>query len=277
MKHIIRNSVTTAVLALLAVYFLLPLWWVAVESTKMYSDAFSGNPLWFLHPTLYNFEYALTNSDLLLWLGNSILESGAAGIIGALAAVMAGYALGKYSFRGRSAFTVLIAIALMVPSTAIAYPTFILESQLGLINTYWGVILPTAVSAFGAYFMTIYAEESVPKDVLDAARLDGASELRVFRSVALPYFKPALITLFILIFASVWNNYLLPLFVLRQSHLYMIPLGLESVLLNGATFPQLQYAIQLAGSAISVLLMIVLFVSLEKYIEAGLGLGAVKG
>jgi len=148
---------------------------------------------------------------------------------------------------------------------------------MGLVNSYWGVILPTAVSAFGAYFMTIYAQETIPKDVLDAARIDGASELRIFRSIALPYFKPALITLFIIIFAGTWNNYLLPLFVLRDASLYMIPQGLASVLINGSTFPNLQYAIQIAGSVTTVLMMVGLFVSLEKYIEAGLGLGAIRG
>jgi multiple sugar transport system permease protein len=272
-----RDSLTIAIFALLGVYFLLPLWWLAVESTKVYSDAFSGNPLWFNAPTLFNFEYAFTHSNLPLWVFNSIIESGSAGVIGAFFAAMAGYALGRYSFRGRNVLTLVIAIALMVPSTAIAFPTYVQEQEMGLVNTYWGVILPSAVSAFGAYFMTIYAQETIPSHVLDAARLDGASELRIFRSVALPYFKPALITLFIIIFAATWNNYLLPLFVLRDANLYMVPQGLSSVLINGSTFPNLQYAIQMAGAAVTILMMIGLFVGLEKYIEAGLGLGAVKG
>lgn len=277
MRYKIRNSISAVVIALLAVYFLLPLWWVAVASTKVYGVVFTGNPLWFNNPSDFNFVYAFTQSALPTWLLNSIIESGAAGIIGAFAAAMAGYAIGKYSFRGRHLLTLVIAVALMVPSTAIAYPTFVLEQQMGLVNSYWGVILPTAVSAFGAYFMTIYAQETIPKDVLDAARIDGASEMRIFRSIALPYFKPALITLFIIIFAGTWNNYLLPLFVLRDASLYMIPQGLASVLINGSTFPNLQYAIQIAGSVTTVLMMVGLFVSLEKYIEAGLGLGAVRG
>lgn len=264
-------------LLLLAVYFLIPIWWAVVASTKLYSAAFTGNPLWFNGPTLFNYVYAFTNSSLPLWLLNSLIESGSAGVLGAFLAAMAGFALGKYSFRGRHALTLVVAVGLMIPSTAIAFPTFVLEQQLGLVNTYQGVIFPTAVSAFGAYFMTIYAEESIPKEVLDAARMDGASEWQVFSKIALRYFKPALVTIFIIIFAGTWNNYLLPLFVLRDASLYMLPQGLASVLINGSTFPNLQYAIQLSGSVVTILLMVGLFVALEKYIEAGLGLGAVRG
>jgi multiple sugar transport system permease protein len=276
----LRDVVTIVVLAALVLYFLLPLWWLAVSSLKLYGVEFSGNPLWVSQPTLFNYVYAFTNTSyypLATWLLNSVIESGCAGGLGALVAAMAGYALGKFRFRGRDAMTLLVAVALMVPSTAIAYPIFVLEQQIGLVNSYQGVILPCSVSAFAAYFMTIYATESIPKEVLDAARLDGASEFRVFRSVALRFFRPALITLFVLIFAGTWNNYLLPLFVLRDASLYMIPQGLSTVLINGSTFPNLQFAIQVAGSAISVLFMVGLFVVCEKYIEAGLGLGAVKG
>lgn len=277
MKKTLSNTFAVAVMAVLAVYFLLPIWWAVIASTKLYGVAFSGNPLWFNGPTLFNFIYAFTKSSLLLWLANSLIESGTAGIIGALVAAMAGFALGKYNFRGRHLLTLVVAIGLMIPSTAIAYPTFVLEQQLGLVNSYEGVIFPMAVSAFGTYFMTIYAQETIPKDVLDAARLDGASELKVFTSIALRYFKPALVTIFIIIFAGTWNNYLLPLFVLRDASLYMVPQGLESVLINGSTFPNLQYAVQLSGTVVTILLMVGLFVSLEKYIEAGLGLGAVRG
>ncbi|MDG6964649.1 MAG: carbohydrate ABC transporter permease [Nitrososphaerota archaeon] len=277
MKRPLSNTLAVVVMAILAAYFLLPIWWALVESTKLYAAAFSTNPLWFSNPTFFNFVYAFTQSSLLLWLANSLIESGLAGILGALLAAMAGFALGKYTFRGRHVLTLVVAVGLMIPSTAIAFPTFVLEQQLGLVNTYQGVIFPTAVSAFGTYFMTIYAQESIPKEVLDAARIDGASEWQVFTSVALRYFKPAIVTIFIIIFAGTWNNYLLPLFVLRNASLYMLPQGLASVLINGSTFPNLQYAIQLSGSVVTILLMVGLFIGLEKYIEAGLGLGAVRG
>lgn len=277
MTKVFNYLVTAIVVIILGAYFLVPLWWLAVSSTKLYSVVFSTNPLWFAKPTLFNYVYAFENSEMPLWLVNSLIESGSAGVIGALFAAMAGYSLAKYRFRGRNFLVVVIAVALMIPSTAIAFPTFVLEQRLSLVNTYFGVILPSAVSAFGAYFMSIYAQETIPQDVLDAARIDGASEIKVFRSIALPYLKPAFVTLFIFIFAATWNNYLLPLFVLREASLYMLPQGLASVLINGSTFPNLEYAIQIAGSAISVVLMVALFLSLEKYIEAGLGLGAVRG
>ena len=277
MVKLTSPTLTAAIMVALAVFFLLPIWWAFVASTKLYGVAFAGNPIWFNAPTLFNFNYAFTQSSLLLWLANSLIEAGAAGAIGALVAAMAGFALGKYSFRGRHLLTLVVAIGLMIPSTAIAFPTFVMEQQLGLVNTYEGVVFPMAVSAFGTYFMTIYAQETIPKDVLDAARLDGASEWKVFTSVALRYFRPALVTIFIIIFAGTWNNYLLPLFVLRDASLYMLPQGLESVLINGSTFPNLQYAIQLSGTIVTILLMVGLFIGLEKYIEKGLGLGAVRG
>jgi multiple sugar transport system permease protein len=278
-NRITRWIISIGVLGVVVLYFLLPLWFLVVTSTKEFSVVFTSNPLWFAQPTLHDFEIALSSPTfpVLQWFVNSVVISVAAGVLGAVLSAMAGYALAKFRFRGRDPFMLLIVVALMVPSTAIAFPIFVLDQQLGLINTYEAVILPMAVSAFGAYFMEIFAEDSIPKEVLEAARIDGASELRIFGSIVLRFFKPAMITLFVIIFGATYNNFLLPLFVLRETTSQMLPEGLTTVVNIGSGSIATGYEILFAGSVIAIIPLIVLVLTLEKYIESGLSLGALKG
>jgi multiple sugar transport system permease protein len=277
-----RNPVTYivsfAVLALLGIYFLLPLWWLVVSSTKSYGEIFSTNQLWFFNPTLNSYINALGKPlyPVLRWLGNSLATAIGAGALGAFVSAMAGYALSKFRFRGRNILMVIILIALLIPSVALAFPQYLEEQTLGITNSWQAIILPSAVSAFGAFFMVIYAEDSIPKEVLEAARLDGASEFKIFRSIVLRFFKPALITVFIIIFGATWNTFLLPLFVERDPSWYTLPQGLTDVVTLGSGNIALEYEILFAGSVIAIVPLIILVLSLEKYIESGLGLGAVK-
>jgi multiple sugar transport system permease protein len=270
--------VSIVVLAALVIYFLLPLWWLVVSSTKSYGNIFSSNQLWFYEPTLNSYINALGKPlyPILRWLGNSLVTAIGAGAIGAVLSAMAGYALSKFRFRGRNVLMVIILIALLIPSVALAFPQYLEEQQLGLVNSWQAVMIPSAVSAFGAFFMTIYAEDSIPIEVLEAARLDGASEFRIFRSIVMRFFKPALITVFIIIFGATWNTFLLPLFVERNPSWYTLPQGLTDVVTLGSGNIALEYEILFAGSVIAVVPLIFLVLSLEKYIESGLGLGAVK-
>ena len=270
--------ISIAVIAALAIYFLLPLWWLFVSSTKTYGEIFSTNQLWFYKPSLNSYIDALGRPlyPILRWLGNSLITAVGAGAIGAFFSAMAGYALSKFRFTGRNVLMVIILIALMIPSVALAFPQYLEEQQLGLTNSWEAIMLPSAVSAFGAFFMAIYAEDSIPKEVLEAARLDGATELKIFRSIVLRFFKPALITVFIIIFGATWNTFLLPLFVERNPSWYTLPQGLTDVVTLGAGNITLEYEILFAGSVIAVIPLVVLVLSLEKYIESGLGLGAVK-
>lgn len=273
-----RSLVSIIVLAALAIYFLLPLWWLAISSTKSYGEIFSSNQLWFFKPTLNGYQEALSSPlyPVLRWLANSLATAIGAGVLGAVLSAMGGYALAKFHFRGRDALMLIIVIALLIPSVALAFPQYLEEQQLGLTNSWQAIILPSAVSAFGAFFMEIYAEDSIPKEVLEAARLDGASELRIFRSIALRFFKPAMITVFIIIFGATWNVFLLPLFVERSTAWYTLPQGLTDVVTLGSGNITIEYEILFAGSVIAIIPLIVLFLFLEKYIETGLGLGAVK-
>lgn len=278
MAKVLRYLVSIVILLALIIYFILPLWWLAVSSTKSYGEIFSSNQLWFFNPTLNSYNEALFTPlyPVLRWLGNSLVTAVGAGVLGAVLSAMGGYALAKFRFRGRNLLMLIILIALLIPSVAIAFPQYLEEQQLGLVNSWGAIILPSAVSAFGAFFMEIYAEDAIPKEVLEAARLDGASEFKIFRSIVLRYFKPALITVFIIIFGATWNVFLLPLFVERNPAWYTLPQGLTDVVTLGSGNITIEYQILFAGSVIAIIPLVVLVLSLEKYIESGLGLGAVK-
>ena len=226
-----RHITAHIVLAALMIYFLVPFWWVIVNSSKDSSGLFGGaNALWFAPNInwIENFQQLFTYSGGIYgrWLLNSALYAFAGGIGATVLAVLAGYGFAKYRFAGRRiSFSVLLG-AVMVPTTALVIPTFILFSQAGLTNTVWSVILPTLLNPFGVYLMNVYARDAVPDELLDAARVDGAGELRTFFTVALPLLRPAIVTVLLLSIVSSWNNYFLPLAMLSDNRLYPVTVGI---------------------------------------------------
>ncbi len=166
----------------------------------------------------------------------------------------------------------------MVPATALAVPTYLLLSKIGLINTPLAVILPSLVSPFGVYLMRVYAEQAVPDDLLDAARVDGAGELRIFWSVALRILMPGFVTVLLLVFVGTWNNYFLPLLVLSNPSFYPLTVGLanwnQQASAGGGS--QLLYTIVVTGSLVSIVPLIVGFLCLQRYWQSGLTFGSMK-
>jgi multiple sugar transport system permease protein len=281
LNRIIYYVVTVVVLLVLGAYFILPLWWLFVSSTKSYGTIFSHNQLLFFMPSLNSYSAALFGPykvifPVLRWLENSMVTAIGAGVIGSFFAAMAGYSLAKFKFRGRNILMLVVVVALLIPSVALAFPQYLLEQNIGLENSWWAIIFPSAVSAFGVYFMEIYAEDTIPKEILEAARLDGASELRIFRSIVLRYFKPALITVFVIIFGATWNVFFLPLFVERSTTWYTLPQGLTDVVTLGSGNIAIEYEILFASSVLAIIPLVIIVLTLERYIESGLGLGAVK-
>ncbi|WP_273488238.1 carbohydrate ABC transporter permease [Ancrocorticia populi] len=266
-----------AFLVLSVFYFLMPLWWLIVSSTKSNTGLQTSNGFWFDAPQLMeNVERTLNyDSGLFLrWLLNSFLYSGTAAVVGTAIAVAAGYVFAKFSFWGKGAMFGAIIAGVMVPSALLTIPLYFLASAVGLVNTPWAVIIPTCVSPFGVYLARIYAESSIPDELLEAARIDGAGEFRIFRSVALKILGPAMVTIFLFIFVSAWNNFLLPLMMLNSDRLKPVTLGLYGwQTYRGAA----TYDIVLTGSLISIIPMGILFFALQKYIRTGLAAGSVKG
>jgi len=173
----------------------------------------------------------------------------------------------------------LVVGSLMVPATALVVPIFMLESYLHFNNTYEGVILPLLVYPFGVYFMWLFSADAVPGALLDAARIDGAGEFKVFWKVSRPSLMPGMVTLFLLSFIGTWNNYFLPLVLLGSTTKFPLTVGLSawSSELNLAGAGQPLYPEVILGSLISVLPMLILFPFLQKYIARGLTFGAIVG
>jgi len=212
------------------------------------------------------------------WYLNSIAYSTLSAGLGTLVSALAGYALAKYQFRLRGAVSFMILVALLLPAATLTIPVFLLIKGLGLMDTYVAVILPLLASPFGVYFMRVYVGETMPNELIDSGRIDGASDYQIFGRIAAPILGPGLVTLFLVSFVSSWNNFFLPLLVLSSSKLFPVTLGLQmwvSKLINPATgIPP--YPLIVLGSTLSVLPMVVLFPFLRRHIAAGIATGSVK-
>ena len=259
--------------------FTLPLWYLFVASSKNRGDLTTAPGLWFSHFQLGTNVSDTVNRDggiFWRWLLNSVLYAGVGAAIGTVIAAMAGYALAKYEFRGREATFNTILAGVLVPATALALPLFLIFAAVGLTNTYWSVLLPSLVSPFGVYLSRIYASASVPDALIEAARLDGVGEFRIFLMMATALMKPALVTIFLFQFVVIWNNFFLPLIMLVDRKLFPMTLGLYSWNSQTQQDPTLATAV-LTGALLSVVPIIAAFLMLQRYWRGGLGAGGVKG
>ncbi|MEU3937557.1 carbohydrate ABC transporter permease [Streptomyces sp. NPDC029044] len=277
------TPLTIAMLAALA-YFLLPLFWLVIASTKSAQDLFDSFGLWFSHSPrlLTNIEDTFTQSDgvFVRWLVNTVVYAGVSAIGAALLAAAGGYGFAKFRFRGdRLAFNLVLG-AVMVPTTALAIPTYLLFAEVGLVNTPWAVILPSLVNPFGLYLMRVYAADAVPDSLLEAARIDGAGEAMIFFRIVLRLLAPGLVTVLLFTLVATWNNYFLPLIMLNDPNLYPITVGLsswaEQAQNGGAGVSSDMIALVVTGSLISIVPLVVAFLLLQRYWQSGLATGSVK-
>ncbi|TDD72591.1 carbohydrate ABC transporter permease [Jiangella aurantiaca] len=267
------------VMAVFAVYMLAPLWWLLIAASKQRSDLNSTNPLWFADFELFgNIADVATHRDgmFLRWTLNSLLYAGVGALGATVFAGMAGYVLAKFRFRGRELLFNVVLGGVLVPATALALPLFLLFSNVGQTNSFWAVFLPSLVSPFGVYLSRVYAASGVPDELLEAARIDGSGELRTFFRVAAPIMAPALVTVYLFQFVHIWNNFFLPLIMLRSESLFPVTLGLY-VWNSQAT----QQAAELrtfviVGALLSVVPLIIAFLCLQRFWRSGLGTGGVK-
>jgi multiple sugar transport system permease protein len=269
--------VPTAVIVLGALYCLIPLAWVVVAATKDGSELFATNT--FLPGTglADNIAELTAYREGLYWrwMANSALYAGVGGLVSALVSGLAGFALAKYEFPGRAVlFNVLLA-GVLVPPVMLALPQFLMFAEAGLGDTYLSVLLPSVVSPFGIYLARVYAAAAVPDSLLEAARTEGAGELRVFWSVALPVMLPGLVTVFLFQFVAIWNNFLLPYILLSDDGKFPVTVGLYTLLNQGASQPAL-YTLVITGSLLSIIPLVALFLSLQRFWRIDLLSGAVK-
>ncbi|HEV7628210.1 MAG TPA: carbohydrate ABC transporter permease [Streptomyces sp.] len=266
-------------LAIAAGYFLLPVYWLVIAATKTTSKVYGSTGLWFDSPQLLrNIGNVLTHDDgiYLKWTLNSLLYAGVGGAAATLLAAAAGFALAKYRFRGREAAFKAVLAGVLLPHTALALPLYLLFNKVGLTNTYWAVLIPSVVSPFGVYLCRIFAESAVDDTLLEAARVDGAREGRIFFRLVLRIMSPALVTVFLFQFVGIWNNYFLPLVMLSDDRKYPITLGLTTWQTTQDRVPELvQYTI--GGAFLSVIPLAVAMLVLQRFWRTGLTEGSVKG
>lgn len=277
---LVGGIIVNAVLVLAAAYFLLPIVWVLIAATKSPGDLYSTFGLWFSDsPQAWENLVDLFTQDggaFSIWILNSVLYSGGGALVATIIATAAGYAFAKYAFRAKETLFWTILGGVLVPATVIALPLYFLLNAAGLTGSYWSVLLPSMVSPFGVYLARIHANASVPDEVVEAARIDGAGDLRIFGSIASRMMTPAIVTIFLFQFVTIWNNYLLPLVMLNDPKRFPITLGLT--LWNSQTQRDPMFTqLVVTGSAVSVVLLVVLMVSLQRFWKADLTAGASKG
>ncbi len=266
------------VMGIFTLYFLVPIWWLVVAATKNRAQFTGTNPLWFADFSLFaNIGDLLDyrNGVYFRWMLNSVLYAGGGALIGTIIAGMCGYALAKYRFPGRETIFNVVLGGVLVPATALALPLFLIFSQISLTNTFWSVFLPSLVSPFGVYLARIYASASVPDELIEAARLDGASEVRTFFTVSIRMMVPALVTVFLFQFVAIWNNFFLPLIMLRDEGLFPVTLGLYAWNSQVNQIPELR-AYVLIGALLSIIPLVITFLLLQRFWQTGLSAGSVK-
>jgi multiple sugar transport system permease protein len=264
------------------IYFLMPLTWLLIASTKSIDDLFDSFGLWFAELNLSdNISETFSKDDGVFWtwLRNTLGYSFVSAVGAALICAAAGYGFAKFEFKGKNALFWVVLGSVMVPTTALAIPTYLMFAEIGLTNNPLSVVLPSLVSPFGIYLMRIYAEGAVPSDLMEAARIDGAGEFRIFWQVAFRLLAPGFVTVLLFNFVATWNNYFLPLVMLSEPRWYPLTVGLaqwnsQAAAGGGATAA---FNTVITGSLVSVVPLIIAFIFLQRYWQSGLTAGSVKG
>jgi len=277
-----RSTVLTVLVWLCAAYFVLPLIWLLIASTKdntglftSFGFAFAGHfHLWDNLVTLFTQRGGVFGH----WFLNTVLYAVLSGVGAAALSTAAGYAFAKYNFPGKRFWFAVVLGAIMIPTTALALPTYLLFSSAHLTNTIWAVILPSLVSPFGVFLMRVFAEEAIPDSLLEAARIDGAGELRIFAQIGVRLLGPGVVTVLLFALVATWNNYFLPLIMLTDPSLFPLTVGLAQLQAaseagGGASA---QFSTVITGSLVSIVPLVVAFLYLQRYWQSGLSTGSVK-
>jgi ABC-type glycerol-3-phosphate transport system permease component len=261
-------------LLLLAFFVVTPLLWLVAASTKAPDAEIFAYYFFSPRPSLENFKalFTMPNFPFALFLLNSAFVTGTIVILQLFFSSLAGHALAKFDFKGKSLITLIMLMTLMIPNQVLMAPLYEQIYRLGLMDTQLGLIIPGAVSVFGI-FLFRQAILQVPNEMLDAARIDGADEFRIYWDVVMPVVRPMVGAFCLIAFMGAWNSFLWPQIILHSTGNFTLPIGLNN-LINPQTQ---QYGPLMAGTLLSVLPVIVLFLLLQKEFIAGLTSGAVKG
>ena len=261
-----------AALALTALFALGPLLWMLSVSFMQPGESNSlPPPLLPAHPTLANYQQLLSQTGIVRYFFNSLVVATGVTVSSLLFNLMAGYAFAKLKFAGRDKLFQTLLAALVIPGQVAMMPLFLMLKTMGLVNTWAGVILPGMAGVFGIYLVRQYAR-SLPDALLEAARMDGAGEWRIFWLIVLPMLKPVIVTLAMFGFLGSWNDFMWPLIVLTDADLHTLPVAVASLSREHVADGELM----MAGAVVTVLPVLLLFLALQKHYLQGLLVGSVK-
>jgi len=267
-----RAVLVNAALWLFAGLAVFPLVWMVCVSLMPAGSASSlPPPLWPRHPTLSHYQQLLAGGGIGRAFVNSLGLAVVSTLLSTTLNTLAGYAFAKLRFRQREKLFGLLISALVIPGQVAMLPLFLMLKSMGLVNTWMGVLIPGLASIFGIFLVRQYAR-GVPDELIDAARIDGAGEWRIFWSVVLPALKPVLVTLAVFAFLGSWNDFMWPLIVLTDGELHTLPVALAALSREHVQDSELM----MAGAVITVLPVLVLFAALQRYYMQGLLMGSVK-
>ncbi|MCL5985193.1 MAG: carbohydrate ABC transporter permease [Actinobacteria bacterium] len=273
-KRIISMGLIYLFLLAYVVVALIPFLWIVSSSFKTMAEIFSFPPTLIPeNPTLDSFKYLFTESPMLRWILNSLLVSGGYTFFALLFCSLGGFAFAKYNFPFKNALFFVLISTLMIPIQVTMIPLFKLMLTLNWVNSYWALIIPGSANAFGIFLMRQYLL-SVPDELIDAARIDGCSDFKIYYKIVLPLIRPALGALSILMFLGSWNDFIWPLIILRDSKMYTVNLGVASLYNMFRTFER--YDIIIAGSFWMSIPVIIFFLLRQRDFISGLTLGSVK-
>lgn len=267
------GAATTVALSIIAVFALFPLFWMLSVSFMTPGEASDfPPPLLPEHPTLDNYRVLFERAHIGRYFVNSLIVASAATALSLSFNVAAGYAFAKLDFKGRDLVFRLMLAALVIPAQVAMIPLFLMLKTMGLVNTWIGVLVPFVASIFGIFLVRQYAL-SIPTEMIEAARMEGAGELRIFRSIVLPSLTPILVTLGVFTFLAAWNDFFWPLIILADDRKYTLPIALAALSREHVQDVELM----MAGAVVTVAPVLALFLALQRFYIQGLLVGSVKG
>jgi multiple sugar transport system permease protein len=271
----------TALCGLFALFTLVPILWIVVNSTKTQENLLNSFGFWFARPFefFHTFGMLFQNVDgegvYFQWFLNTLFYAAVGGLGATLIATLAGYGFARFQFRGAKALFVFVVAALLVPLTAITYPLYLVYAKVGLINSVWGMICATLVTPVGVYLMRTFVNSYVPRELIDAARVDGAGELKIFFRVGLPLMVPGVMTVLLISVVGVWNNYFLPFIIFSKNNLFPLTVGLGVWATRAQNSgDQRVFPLIVMGGLVTIIPLVLLFLVVQRRWRGGLLLGS---
>ncbi|BBC32028.1 ABC transporter, permease protein [Streptomyces graminofaciens] len=266
-------------LILAGVYSLFPVWWLIVAATKDRVGLYQSNGLWFSGMHLWdNLHQLFTYEDgvFLRWTANSFLYAGVGSLGSTLIALATGYGLARFDFPGRGVVFACVVGSFLIPIALLTLPLYLMFSEIGLVDTPWAMLIPCLINPFSVYLAKVYTEATIPFELLEAARIDGAGELRIFFSIVLRMMTTGGATVFLLAFVNTWNAFFLPLTVLRGQENWTLNLGLYNWSGKRAESGIDLTSLVLTGALLSIVPLAIIMTAMRRYWRTGVTMGALK-